>query len=37
MTTIIGVLTLVVLFAGVCMLVGKPKNESGWLDNDKDI
>lgn len=33
--TIIGVASSLVLYLGVCMLVGKPGYESGWEDKDK--
>lgn len=34
METVIGVLSLIVLYAGICVLIGKPNYESGWESKD---
>lgn len=34
---IIEVLSLIVLFAGLCLLIGKPDYEPGWEDRAKEV
>lgn len=34
MEQIIGVFSLLVLYAGISLLIGKPESESGWEDKE---